>query len=350
MTACAAPTPTATPVPTPTDTATPFPTVTPTATLSPTRTATPIPTATFTLTPTATPTKCSVEYAVTATPGIRVVEISEKELAKQLPKSIDQQGVSLRGVSITIYSESISFQARVELTGVGILTATATMFARAEEGAIVLFPEDLAVEGAPDSTTRALATALFQRLVQDPQWTRVTLPYGHADCVELREGYLLIAVLWNTPTPTHTPSPPKALATLFPANPVYGLMSLARAGAAITPHAFHDRDTNLLLGLNGTISFPQGYRGAVQDLLLETLDAVLTRGMVLRDKKENLEEYCNCITGVRLGELAFDICWYAGKYPDGLRGEIFTRPGVIGAKVSPEFYKTLDDFQRLSGR
>ncbi|MGB9880517.1 MAG: hypothetical protein ACPLRM_07125, partial [Anaerolineae bacterium] len=296
------------------------------------------------------PTKCSVEHAVTATPGLRTVEISDKELAKQLPKSIKQEGVSLLGVSTAIHPEGIYFQARVELTGVGVLTTTATMFARAEEGAVVLFPEDLAVEGAPDAVTQALATALFQRMMEDPQWTRVPLPYGQAYCVELREGHLRIAVLWNTPTPTHTPIPPQALATMFPANPVYGLLSLAKGGAAITPHASYDRDTNFLLGLDGTISFPKDYRGPVYDLLLQTLDARLTNGMVLRDKGDNREEYCNCVMGLRLGNMIADVCWRAGKYPDGLHGEIFTRLGVIGARVSPEFYRTLDDFQRLSGR
>lgn len=350
MTACAAPTPTATPQPTPTDTPTPLPTFTPTPTLSPTQTATPTPTVTYTPTYTATPTKCSVEHAVSATPGIRIVEISNKELAKQLPKSINQQGVSLQSVSTTIHPEGIYFQACVELTGAGVLTATATMSARAEEDVIVLSPGDLTVEGAPDAITKGLALALFQRLLEDPQWTRVPLPYGRAHCVELQEGYLLIAVLWHTPTPTNTPIPPQALATMFPSNPVYGLISMAKAGASITPHASHDRDTNFLLGLDGTIYFPKDYRGSVSNLLLQSLDSRLTTGMVLRNQGENLEEYCNCVMGLRLGNMIADVCWRAGKYPDGLHGEIFTRLGVIGARVSPEFYRTLEDFQRLSAQ
>lgn len=350
MIACAAPTPTATPQPTPTDTPTPLPTLTLTATPSPTLTSASTPTATFTPTYTATPTKCSVAHAVTATPGIQAVEISSKELAKQLPKSINQQGVSLKSVSTTIHPEGIYFQACVELTGIGALTATATMSARAEEDVIVLSSEDLVVEGAPDATMEALARALFQRLLEDPQWTRVPLPYGRAHCVELQEGYLVIAVLWHTPTPTNTPIPPQALATMFPSNPVYGLISLAKAGASITPHASYDRDTNFLLGLDGTISFPEDYRGSVTNLLLQSLDSRLTNGMVLRNQGENLEEYCNCVMGLRLGEMTADICWYAGKYPDGLHGKIFTRLGVIGARVSPEFYRILEDFQRLSGR
>lgn len=349
VTTCATPTPTATPVPTPTETNTPLPISTPTITSSPTPTATPTIAATFTPAPSATPTQCLIEHILTATPGIRLVEISSKELAKQLPKSINQPGVSLQGVYTTICPEGIYFQARVELTGVGVLTATATMLTRAEEGAVLLIPEGLEVEGAPDAITRALVMAFFQRLMEDPQWTRVSLPYGRALCVEPKEGYLRIAVLWHTPTPTHTPIPPKALATMFPSNPVYGLMSLARAGAAITPHTSHDRDTNVLLGLDGTISFPKGYRGSVHNLLLETLDPLLTNGMILRDKKEDLEEYCNCITGAKLGDLTADICWCAGQYADGTHGEIFTRLSIIKPRVSPQFYQILSDVERLRG-
>lgn len=350
MTTCATPTPTATPMPTVTETYTPAPTSAPTVTLTLTSTATPTVMATFTPAPTATPTQCLVEHIVTATPGIRLVEISSKELAMQLPKSINQQGISLKEISTAIHSDGIDFQARVELTGVGILTATATMFARAEEGAVFLLPEDIKIEEAPDATTQSVATLLFQRLLEDPQWIRVSLPYGHAYCVELREGYMRLAVLWHTPTPTHTSIPPKALATMFPSNPIYGLRSLARAGAAITPQASHDRETNLLLGLDGTISFPTDYRGSVHNLLLETLDPLLTNGMVLRDKREGLEEYCSCTMGVKLGDLTADICWCAGQYPDGTYGRIFTRLGIINPRVSPQFYQILSDVERLRGR
>jgi hypothetical protein len=136
---------------------------------------------------------------------------------------------------------------------------------------------------------------------------------------------------------------------MFPDNTVYGLRSLFRAGADVLPEAANDRDTGLLLGLQGTVSFPATHRGPPRQLLLDTLEPILTDGMVLRKQGEGLEEYCNCVMGLRLGNLMADVCWVGGKYPEGFRGEVFTRLGVIGPRVSPQFFELLSDWQRLRG-
>ncbi len=350
-TACARPTPTPTPSPTATLSPTRTSTATPSPTLTPSPTWTLIPTATATLTPvpTATPTACRVESMLTAQPGVRLVQVTGKELAQQLPKNIGQQGLTLQNLSTSIHPEGISFEARVKLEGIGILTATTTMSARAEGDVLHLSPGEVEIVGAPDPLTRALAMDAFGRLLEDPEWTQVPLPYGRVQCLELKEGYLSLAVLWHTPTPTSTPIPPRALATIFPDNTVYGLRSLFRAGADVVPHAFNDPDTTQLLGLQGTISFPATHRGPARQLLLDTMEPILTEGMVLRQQGEGLDEYCNCVLGLRLGNLMTDVCWYGGQYPQGFGGEIFTRLDVIDARVSPQFYQILADWQRLRG-
>jgi hypothetical protein len=300
--------------------------------------------------PTATATPCSVQSVLTASPGLRLVEISNKELAQQFPKGIGQQGITLQSLSTTIHPDGILLQARVKLEEIGVVTATTTMLAKAEEGALWLTPGVMQVEGAPDPLTQALATTLFQQLMADPQWTRFGLSYGRPVCVELQEGRLLLAVLWHTPTPTNTPIPPKALATMFPDNPVHGLRSLFRAGADLIPHEITDFQTQMRVGLDGAITFPPGYRGTVQQMLLDTMEPVLTNGMVLREQKEGTEDYINCVMGIRLGNLTADVCWHAGKYPDGVYGRLFTQLGIIKPRVSPEFYQLLSDFQRLRGQ
>ncbi len=353
LSACAPSAPTPTPVPTPaatlaaTRTAIPTPTVTrtPTRTPAPTRTSTPTPA------PTATATPCSVQSALTAGPGLRLVEITDQELARQLPRGAIQQGVTLEKVSTTIHPDGILLQARVKLEGMGVLTATTTMQARAEEDTLRLIPGAVRIEGVPEMM-QALAVTLFQQMMADPQWTRLSLPYGRPVCIELQEGRLRLAVLWHTPTPTNTPIPPKPLATMFPDNPVHGLRSLARAGADIVPHEIRSGplDGSVLLGLEGTITFPAGYRGTVRQMLLDTLEPLLTNGMVLREQKEGTEEYINCIAGVRLGDQTADVCWRAGQYPDGTTGRLFTQLAVIKPKVATEFYQLLSDFQRLRGQ
>jgi hypothetical protein len=300
--------------------------------------------------PTATATPCSVQSVLTASPGLRLVEISNKELAQQFPKGIGQQGITLQSLSTTIHPDGILLQARVKLEEIGVVTATTTMLAKAEQEALWLTPGAVQVEGAPDPLTQALATTLFQQLMADPQWTRIGLSYGRPVCVELQEGRLILAVLWHTPTPTNTPIPPKALATMFPDNPVHGLRSLFRAGADVTTQPINDFETKVLLGLNGIITFPPGYRGTVRQMLLDTMEPLLTNGMVLREQKEGVEDYCTCVMGVKLGNLMADICWHAGKQADGIYGRVFTRLGVIKPRVSPEFYQLLSDFQRLRGQ
>jgi hypothetical protein len=288
---------------------------------------------------------------LTASPGLRLVEISNKELAQQFPKgTFGQQGITLQGLSTTIHSDGIVLQAGVELEAVGVLTATTTLSARVEEGRLWLTPGAVEIEGATDSLTEALAATIFQQLMADPQWTRIGLPYGRPVCVELQEGRLLLAVLWHTPTPTNTPIPPKALATMFPDNPVHGLRSLFRAGADVITHSVNEFDTQALLGLDGTITFPAGYGGSVSQMLLDTMEPLLTNGMVLREQKEGVEDYCNCVMAVKLGNLMADICWHAGKQADGIYGRVFTRLGVTKARVSPEFYQLLSDFERLRGQ
>jgi hypothetical protein len=352
-TGCAQPAPAPTPSPTPTRTLVPtaIATLMPTVTVTPTYTRTPTETLTPTPSPTATATPCSVESVLAASPGLRLVEISNKELAQQFPKgTFAQQGVTLQSLSTTIHPEGILLQARVKLEGMGILTATTTMLARAEEEALRLTPGPVQIEGVPDPLMQALAATLFQQYMADPQWTRLSLPYGRPVCVELQEGRLRLAVLWHTPTPTNTPIPPKALATMFPDNPVHGLRSLFRAGADFVPHEMRDSQTQLLVGLYGTINFPPTYRGPVREMLLDTMEPLLTNGMVPREQKEGIEEYINCIMGAKLGDLTADVCWRAGKYPDGTYGQLFTQLGIIKPRVSPEFYQLLSDFQRLRGQ
>jgi hypothetical protein len=348
LTACAQSTPTPTPSPTPTTTPTPTSSATPTATATPTPTYTPTETTIPTPSPTATPTPCSVQSELTASPGLRLVEISNQELAQQFPEgTFGQQGITLEGLSTTIHPDGILLQAQIALEGVGVLTATTTLSARAQEGALWLTPGAVQVEGAPDALTQALAAAALQQLMADPEWTRIGLPYGRPVCVELEEGRLRLAVLWHTPTPTNTPIPPKALATMFPDNPVHGLRSLFRAGADVTTLPVNDFDTKALLGLDGTITFPAGYRGTVWQMLMDTMEPVLTNGMVLREQTEVIEDYVNCVMGVKLGNLMADICWHAGKYADGIYGQVFTRLAIIKPRVSPEFYQLLSDYERL---
>ena len=353
---CAQPTPTPTPTLTPTATATITPTstasATPTATATLTPTCTPTPTHTTTPTPsrTATPTPCSVQSVLTASPGLRLVEISNKELAQQFPKGISQQGITLQGLSTTIHPEGILLQARIKLGEMGVLTATTTLSARAEEATLLLTPGPVEIAGAADSVAQALARALFQQLMSDPQWTRMVLPYGRPACVELQEGKLRLAVLWHTPTPTHTPIPPKALATMFPFNAIYGFRNLVSAPAVIREISYYD--FGLLVRLEGRIELPQDYGGSLQGLLLKTIAPVLSEGMVLRRKEADgqVEEYCGCAAGVRLGDATADICWAAGKYADGLRGGIYTRLAGSSARVPDQFYAILSDFERLRGQ
>ena len=352
---CARPTPTPTPTLTPnasaTITLTPTSSATPTATVTPTPTRTPTPTLTTTPTPssTPTPTPCNVQSALAASPGLRLVEISNKELAQQFPKGISQQGITLQGLSTTIHPEGILLQARIKLEGMGVLTATTTMSARAEEETLLLTPGPVEVAGAADSVAQALARALFQQFMADPQWTRLALPYGRPACLELQEGRLRLAVLWHTPTPTHTPIPPKALATMFPLNAVYGFRSLVTPPAVIRETARYD--FGLLVWLEGRIELPQDYGGLVQDLLRKTIVPMLSEGMVVRRKEADgqVEEYCGCAAGIKLGDVTADICWYAGRYPDGLHGRMYTRLAVPGARVPNQFTEILSDFERLRG-
>lgn len=347
--ACAQPTPTSTPSPTPTTTPTPTSSPTPTVTVTLTPTYTPTPTQTGTPTPTltATPTPCSVQSALTASPGLRLVEISNKELAQQFPKGISQQGITLQSLTTTIHPDGILLRARVKIEEMGVLTATTTMLARTEEGVLWLTPGTVEIEGAADPLTQALAGAVFQQLMADPEWMRLVLPYGRPVCVEPQEGRLRLAVLWHTPTPTHTPIPPKALATMFPSNVVYGLKSLVTAPAVIRQTAGYN--FGLLVYLEGRIVLPQDYSGPVQDLLHKSIDPMLSGGMVSRRKEMDgsVEEYCGCTAGVKLGDLMADICWCAGRYPDGLHGRIYTRLAVPGATTSSQFYEVLSDFERL---
>lgn len=286
---------------------------------------------------------------LTALPGVRLVQVSSKDLAQQLPKTVDLQGVTLQSLSTTIHPEGIDFGVRVKLEGIGVLTATTTMSARVEGDVLLLSPGEIEIVGTQDPLTRALAMTAFGGLLANQQWTQVVLPYGRAQCLELKEGYLDLAVLWHTPTPTNTPIPPKALATMFPENAVYALRSLFRAGAGVVPRESNDRDTGLLPGLQGTITFPATHRGQARQLLLDSLEPILTDGIVLRQQGEGLEEYCSCTMGLKLGNLMADVCWYGGKYPEGFKGEIFTRLEVLGARVSPQFYQILSDWQRLRG-
>lgn len=346
--ACAGPAPSPTPIPTPTLAPTPTWTAMPTPTAMPTQTPTP----TITLTPTTTP--CSVSGMATSVPGVRVLKISNQELAQSLPKKLDQPGATLKGASLGIHATGIDVIVRVALEGGTVLTATGTLHPRTETGAVLLVPGEMRVEGAPDPLTQALATALLQAMLQDPQLSHMAMPSGRALCVELQEGSLWVAELPYTPTPTNTPIPPKALATLFPENPVYGLRSLAKGGAVITTHAeeVYDMQTGIstLVGLQASISFPTGLGGSFHDLLLRTLEPVLTQGMVLRHKDEGkgAEEYCNCIRDVKLGDHIADICWVAGKgSPAGTYGDIHTRLHVAGARVSQAFYDIEADVNRL---
>jgi hypothetical protein len=301
--------------------------------------------------PTATATPCSVQSILTASPGLRLVEISSKELAQQFPKgAFGQQGITLQSLSTVIHPDGILLQARVKPEGMGVVTVTTTMSARAEEGTLLLTPGTVQVEGAPDPVTGALVATVFQQLMAGSEWTRMGLPYGRPVCVELQEGRLRLAVLWHTPTPTNTPIPPKALATMFPDNPAHGLRSLFRAGADVITHPINEFDTQALLGLDGTITFPVGYRGTVRQMLLDTMEPLLTNGMVLREQKEGIEDYCNCVMGVKLGNLMADLCWHAGKQADGTYGRVLTRLGIIKPRVAPEFYQLLSDFERLRGQ
>jgi hypothetical protein len=290
----------------------------------------------------------------TSVPGVRVVKISNQELAQSLPKKLDQPGVTLKGASLGIHATGIDVIVRVALEGGTVLTATGTLYPRAETGAVLLVPGEMRVEGAPDPLTWALATALLQAILQDPQLSHMAMPSGRALCVELQEGALWVAELSYTPTPTNTPIPPKALATLFPENPVYGLRSLARTEAVITtyPIDVYDRatGTSVLLGLEASIAFPKGFNGSVRDLLLKSLEPVLTQGMVLRSKDEGIgaEEYCNCVRDVKLGDQIADICWAAGRSSStGAYGSIYTRLHVAGARVAKPFYDIEADVTRL---
>ncbi len=335
---------------TPTPASTPLPTLasTPTATATPTATQTQTPTATITLTP--SPTMCSVGRVVTSTPGLRLVEISSKELAQSLPKQLSVQGVSLKGASMAIHSAVIDVVVRVALEGGTVLTATGTMLARAEQNSVLLVPGEMRVEGAPDPLTEALATAVLRGMLQDPQWTHMAMPSGRILCVETQEDHLLIALLPHTPTPTNTPIPPRALATMFPSNPVYGLQSLAGAGAVIKPVPSYDFETKVLMGLEAHISFPSNDHASVPDLLLRSLDPILTQGMVLRRKDEGagIEEYCNCTMDVKLGDQSMDICWSAGRYgSEGTYGKIYTRLHIIRPRVAGPFYEIESDVNRL---
>ena len=334
--ACAGPIPTPTPVPTPTpmpsSTPTSLPTPTATDTLTPTSTATPTPAAT------ATPTMCMVQRALTSTPGLQVLEMSSKELARQLPKDLGQKGISLQSITTSIQSDGILVSARIALETGTVLTATTRMLARAEENQVLLVPEDVQITGAPDAFTQATTAIAFQTILEDAQWRRVPLPSGQVVCVEMQEDRLRIAMRPYTPTPTRTPFSPQDIATMVPTNPEYGLRALATNGASIKTYASYD--WFVLLGLDADILLPSSSGDSVRDLLLKCLDPSLTKGLVLLQKDTNagLEVYGNCITAVKLGDLTADICWRGGQHPDGLSGEIFTRLHVAGARVSNAFY------------
>ena len=139
---------------------------------------------------------------------------------------------------------------------------------------------------------------------------------------------------------------------MFPDNPVHGLRSLFRAGADLIPHEIRSGplEGSVLMGLEGTIAFPPAYRGTVRQMLLDTMEPGLTNGMVLREQKEGTEEYLNCVKGVKLGDVTADLCWRAGKYPDGAYGRLFTQLWIIKPKVSPEYYQLLSDWERLRGQ
>jgi hypothetical protein len=279
-----------------------------------------------------------------------MVQISNAELAQSFPKRFTQSGLLLKGASMSIHTSGIDLAVQVGLEDGTVLTATGTMLPKAENNVVVLVPGEMHVEGAPDALTGALATAALKVMLQDPQFSRIALSSGRVLCVELQEGSLLIAERAHTPTPTNTPIPPKELATMFPANPVHGLRSLARAGAAIEPLPTYDFETKALLGLDGRISFPPGSSGSVADLLLRFLDPVLTQGMVQRrsDAGAGSEEYCNCIRGLKLGDLLADVCWSVGKeHAKPLRGEIYTRLPVIRPRVAAQFAEIEADYNRL---
>jgi hypothetical protein len=305
---------------------------------------------TATITATPTPTACSVKGSVTRTPGLRMVQIPSAELAQSFPRKLTQSELSLKSVSMSIHPAGIDLAVQVGLEDGKVLTATGTMLPRAENDVVVLVPGEMHVEGAPDALAGALATAALKVMLQDPQFSRIALSSGRVLCVELQEGSLLIAELAYTPTPTNTPIPPKELATMFPANPVHGLRSLAQAGAAIEPMPTYDFETKALLGLDGRISFPPGSSGSVADLLLRFLDPVLTQGMVQRRSGVGAgrEEYCNCIKGLKLGDLVADVCWSAGREEgNALRGEIYTRLSVIRPRVAAQFAEIEADYNRL---
>ena len=343
---CAKPAATPTPTPLPSATATATPTATQTA--IPTEVPTRTPTATVTAAP--TPTACSVKVAVSSTPGLRMVQITNAELAQSFPKKLTQSGLSLKGVSMSIHPSGLDVAVQVALEDGKVLTATGTMLPRAENDVVVLMAGEMRVEGALDALTAALATAALKVLLQDPEWSRITLASGRVLCVELREGLLVIAELAYTPTPTNTPIPPKALATLFPANPVYGLQSLAQAGAKIVPLARWGGFIKILVRLDGRMEFPPGSSGSVPDLLSQFLDPVLTRGMVLRrsDPDAGVEEYCNFVTDVKLGDLVADLCWSAGRQgAHNLRGEIYARLHLPQASQAPQFAEIEAEYNRL---
>jgi hypothetical protein len=290
-----------------------------------------------------------VEQAQASRPGVQVLKISAQELVRQFPKSLSQIGVTLESVNTRIHSGGVEVSARIELEGHGVLTATAQTVVKAEDYALTLLVEDLHIAGAPDPLTEALAIAVFQQIMQDPQWTHIALPSGRILCAETSENLLLIAMLPYTPTPTNTPIPPQALATMFPDNPAYALMSLAGAGGRIVVNAINDRDTGMVLGLDGRIVFPDSYRGSVQDLLLQTLHPRLTDGMVLlqHNADQRIEVYGNCVGGVTLGDMSGDICWAAGSYTNTSEGRIYTRLNVINPRVSGEFYAILSAVEQL---
>jgi len=87
-------------------------------------------------------------------------------------------------------------------------------------------------------------------------------------------------------------------------------------------------------------------------LLRKTIDPILSSAMVLRRKEMDgqVEEYCGCAAGVKLGDITADICWYAGRYPDGTRGRMYTRLASRGARTPGQFYEILSDFERLHGQ
>lgn len=255
--------------------------------------------------------------------------------------------MAAEGLTVSIRADGVDVSARLSLESIGSVTATARMAVRTEFDVLLLEPHDIKVEGAPNALLEGAATLLVAGMLQDPRLMRLTLPYGRPQCVELAEGRLRIAVLWNTPTPTNTPLPPRALATLFPDNPVYGLRNLARAGAEVVPHAINDRDTGFLLGLEGTITFPPSVQGPVRQMLLDTLDPLLTGQMRLRQQDEGVEDYCGCALALRLGNMIVDLCWSGGQHSDGVYGKIYTRLPVINARVSPQFGQILSDWEKL---